>query len=178
MTKTITKAIVLLTIAVAGVSCARGEAIKPDEPAETETVATEVVAIDSKGIEKEFMKNFDLPEEPEFKESDIEIFQPNLIIEYEWEVNRNLENGDVYICLPDAGIIEKSIKERKKIIPRMLRFDNSYEIYDELGNFIRKIEKSTMKEATKEEWDEVIYSFNMNHLLLIRYNNLKEETNG
>jgi len=34
MIRHITKAIILLTIAVAGVSCARGEAIKPDEPAD------------------------------------------------------------------------------------------------------------------------------------------------
>ena len=36
MIRHITKAIVLLTIAVAGVSCARGEAIKPDEPADVD----------------------------------------------------------------------------------------------------------------------------------------------
>jgi hypothetical protein len=43
MTKTITKAIVLLTIAAGLAGCAKSETVRPDEqPAETETVATEV----------------------------------------------------------------------------------------------------------------------------------------
>jgi ABC-type glycerol-3-phosphate transport system substrate-binding protein len=42
MIRHITKAIVLLTIAAGLAGCAKSETVKPDEPAETETVATEV----------------------------------------------------------------------------------------------------------------------------------------